>query len=250
MKIIPGFILFIFFLSLVFQVKLNAQSGKITYYRQYNWSNIATKMPFLSAEERDRILLTWGKEDGTYKGDPYLLTFNAEGSVFKAAEDEDNHEYSWRVDEDVFVRYAEGKRTRDERELLGKLWVIEGEMPRYKWKMLNEMKEIAGYVCMKAETRDTVLNITITAWYTDKIKAISGPEGFSGLPGLILALVYNENDVTIEASKIELEEIPVLPVPKPKKGKKTTYEEYNARRKKHVIQSIEGKRNPFWEIRY
>lgn len=250
MKSIHHFVLLLLFFSFFLIEKLGAQSGKITYYRQYNWSNIATKMPFLSQEERDRILLTWGNDDGTYKGEPYVLTFNSEGSVYKAVENEENHGYSWGEDEDVFVRYAADKKTRDERELLGKLWILEGEMPKYKWKMLNELKEIAGYVCMKAETRDTVLNITITAWYTDKIKAISGPEGFSGLPGMILALAYNQDDVTIEASKIELMDIPELPVPKPKKGKKTTYEDYNARRKKHVTQSIEGKRNPFWEIRY
>lgn len=227
-----------------------AQSGKITYYRHHHWSNIATKLPYLSTEEKDRILLTWGKSDGTYKGEPYLLTFNEKGSVYKGIENKEHHGYSWRQDEDVFVRFSEGKTTRDQREQLGKLWTIEEEMPRYKWKMLNELKEIAGYVCMKAETKDTVLDITITAWYTDKINTVSGPEGFHGLPGLILALYYNTDDITIIADKIELVDIPELPVPKLKKGKSTTYEEFNASRKKFVKQSIEGRRNPFWELRY
>jgi len=226
------------------------QSGIITYYKKYHWSNIATKMPFLSTEEKDRILLTWGESDETYKGEPYLLTFNEEGSVYKAGEKEENHGYSWGEDEDIFIRFSADRTTRDNRELLGKLWLIEDDIPRYKWKMLNEMKEVAGYLCMKAEAKDTVLDITITAWYTDKIKVVSGPEGFSGLPGLILALQYNGDDVTIEASKVELTDVDKLPLPEKVKGKKTTYEDYNARRKKHITLSIAGKRNPFWEIRY
>lgn len=227
-----------------------AQNGKITYYRNYSWSNIARKMPFLSQEEKDRILLSWGKDDGTYKGEPYELTFNEKGSVYRAKEKEENHGYSWGEDEDVFIRFADTRTTKDARELLGTMYIIEGDMPRYKWKMLNELKEVAGYLCMKAETRDTVLDITITAWYTDKIKVISGPEGFSGLPGVILALQYNTDDVSIEASKVELTDVPELPVPKKMKGKKSTYQDYNTKRKKHVTMSIAGRRNPYWEIRY
>jgi GLPGLI family protein len=77
-------------------------------------------------------------------------------------------------------------------------------IPKYKWKILNELKDIEGYVCMKAETKDTVNNVVIHAWFTDKIPVMSGPEGFSGLPGMILALDFNDDDVNIVATKVDM----------------------------------------------
>jgi GLPGLI family protein len=232
-------------------LKSYGQSGIITYNKKYYWANIAAKMPFLSVEEKDRILLTWGSDDGDYKGQDYQLAFNNTGSVYRMKEKEENYGYSWGEDEDVFIRNFENRTTSDQRELLGKLYLIEEEIPKIKWKILNELKEVAGYVCMKAETRDTVYDIVITAWFTDKIKCSGGPEGFGGLPGTILELIYNTDDMHIIATKTELSEEQIkLPLPKKVKGKKVTYQEYNSKKKKHITLSIAGRRNPFWELRY
>ncbi|MBK8547748.1 MAG: GLPGLI family protein [Saprospiraceae bacterium] len=226
------------------------QGGIITYNKKYYWVNIASKMPFLSVEERDRIRLTWGTDEN-YKGEEYLLTFNNAGSVYSMKEKEENYGYSWGEDEDVFIRNFETRTTNDRRELLGKLYLIEEEIPRFKWKILNELKEVAGYVCMKAETRDTVYDIVITAWFTDKIQLSGGPEGFGGLPGAILELNYNNDDIHIVASKVEFKDEAIkLPIPKKLKGKKLSYQEYNSKKKKHITLSIAGRRNPYWDIRY
>jgi GLPGLI family protein len=227
-----------------------AQAGVITYNKKYSWANIAKKMPYLSQEEKDRITLSWGNDDDN-EGEDYILTYNAKGSVYKAKERDENFGYSWGEDEDVFIRDFETKTTNDQRELLGKLYALQGTFPKYKWKILNELKEVAGYVCMKAETKDTVNNIMITAWFTDKLSVMSGPEGMGGLPGLILALDYNVDDIQIVATKVDLNPQNLsLPIPKKLKGKKSTYEEFNAKKKKHIEQSIAGRRNPYWDVRY
>jgi len=230
---------------------LSGQEGTIIFNRKYHWVNIASKLPYLSQEERDRIKLTWGNETDN-KGEDFVLTFNKDASVYNQKENDENYGYSWGEEDDIFIRNHVTKTTKDIRILLGKKYVIEDAIPSYKWKILNELKDIAGYVCMKAETRDTVNNILIHAWFTDKIPVKSGPEGFSGLPGMILALDYNTDDVNIMATKVELvsDKPVVLPVPKKIKGKNILYEEYNARKKKHIKLSVEGRRNPFWEVRY
>ena len=79
------------------------QGGIITYNKKYYWANIASKMPYISAEERDRIRLTWGT-DANYKGEEYLLTFNNAGSVYSMKENEATYGNSWREDEEVFIR--------------------------------------------------------------------------------------------------------------------------------------------------
>ncbi|MBK9255144.1 MAG: GLPGLI family protein [Saprospiraceae bacterium] len=241
--------LFIYFISHSF-ISIG-QGGKITFNRKYHWINIASKLPYLSNEEKDRIKLTWGKDDD-YEGEDFLLTFNTAGSVYSIIEKDENYGYSWGEEDDLLIRHFNNKTTSDVRILLGKKYLIEDDIPKYKWKILNELKDIAGYVCMKAETKDTVSNIVIHAWFTDKIPVMSGPEGFSGLPGMILALDFNTDDVNIIATKVELiSDKPVdLPVPKKLKGKKILYSEYNARKMKHIKLSVEGRRNPYWEIRY
>lgn len=231
---------------------IQAQGGTITFNQKYNWSNIVTKMPYLSLEEKDRIKLTWGNEDDDNKGDDYILTFNVEGNIYQRKEKEDNYGYSWGEEDDILIRDAKSKTTKDIRILLGKKYLIEDETPRYRWKILNELKDVAGFVCMKAETKDTVNDIVIHAWFTDKIPYMIGPEGFTGLPGMILALDFNIDDINIIATKVQLEtEKPVtLPLPQKIKGKKILYHEYNSRKKKHIALSIAGRRNPFWDVRY
>lgn len=229
-----------------------AQGGKITYNRKYHWLNIATKLPYLSQEEKDRIKTYWGKDNEENKGTNFMLTFNASGSVYMEMEKEENLGYDWSEEEDIFIRDFDQKTTKDIRILLGKKYVIEDDIPRYKWKILNELKDINGYVCMKAETKDTVNNVIVHAWFTDKIPGAVGPEGYGGLPGTILALDFNDDDVNIIATKVEIfEDKKVeLPFPKKIKGKPLKYDEYYAKKKKHILLSIEGRRNPYWDARY
>lgn len=243
---------FYFFIALFISTQIViAQSGVIEFNRKENWINILTKMPFLSQEEKEREILTSSKWQNEYKGEPYMYTFSEKGSTYLVKETDDNHGYQWKRDNEVFIRNFEQSKIRDNRFLLGKKYLIEEDIPRIKWKMLNEMKEVAGYVCMKAETRDTVNNIIVHAWYTDKIPHRGGPEGYGGLPGMILALDFNTDDVYIYATKVELKsEVAELPIPKKMKGKKISYAAFYSLKKKYIRQSIEGKRNPYWNIRY
>ena len=103
---------------------------------------------------------------------------------------------------------------------------------------------------MKAETTDTIKNQKITAWFTDALTLSTGPEEFDGLPGTILELIKNDGDVTITATSVLLPKYP-LPLKAPKmKGRKITSFKFNELIQKHIIESIEAQRNPFWSIRY
>ena len=118
------------------------------------------------------------------------------------------------------------------------------------WKILNQIKEVAGYICMKAVTVDTVKNQTITAWFAQDIPVQAGPERFFGLPGLILELDVNDGDVTIIASKVEFKKLTNEFNLKKMKGKKISDAEYNKIIADFIKESIKGERNPFWGLRY
>src|SRR5690606_20935321 len=94
-----------------------------------------------------------------------------------------------------------------------------------KWKVIaTEQRDILGYTCMKAELKDT--GALVTAWFTPQIQASFGPADYHGLPGLILAIAVEEGKVIL-AQSIDIT-APVADIEPPKKGKKSTREEFDA----------------------
>lgn len=224
-------------------------SGTITYNRNMSWVNVMSKLPFMTKDEIERSKMSWGKNEG--RSQAYLLTFNSKNSLYTHAEEEYASGYSRRVDDYLIIRDYENKTCHDQVDFLGKTYIVQEDTPRIKWKILNEIQEIAGYICMKAETYDPVRNVKIQAWFTDEIPVYGGPEGFGGLPGMILYLVMNDDDVVIEATKVTLsDEALELPIPKKMKGKQIKREELNAKQKKYITETIEARRNPYWQMRY
>lgn len=230
-------------------VSSQVSSGKITYERHTYWINIMSKLPFMTQEDIDRDMLTWGKDQGKY-GQKYELYYTPTKSLYTAKEDDSNYGYSWKEDDYLLIRDFREKQTKDLITFLGKSYLIEDDTPKYKWKILNEIKEVAGYLCMKAETIDPIKNTPVYAWFTNKIPVSGGPEGYGGLPGMILALELNENDVIIEALTVDIDLDVKLPIPKKMKGKKSNREDYNQKVSKYITETIEGRKNPFWQVRY
>ncbi len=221
--------------------------GTIKYDRTLYYSKVIESLPYLSEEERDRQKLTWGKDEGW--AHPYELRFTPEQTIYTYGEQERENAYSWRKDEFLLVHNLSDNKILHQRVMGGDLFVIEDEAPKYKWKILNEIREVAGRICFKAETVDPIKKQTIHAWFTNEIPVSAGPEGYGGLPGMILMLVINDGTAIIEATEIELSE-PLMELPKKIKGKRIEQLAYNEKMKKYFKQCIDGERNPYWRIRY
>jgi GLPGLI family protein len=67
--------------------------------------------------------------------------------------------------------------------------------------------------------------ITITAWYTPEIPVNQGPEGYWGLPGLILEV--NDGKTTILCSKVVLNPKDKAEIKAPNNGKEVSQKEYD-----------------------
>lgn len=242
------------FLLLIFSALLNLLSaqnsyGIIEFDRTTHWIDIMEELPWMTQEDIDRDRLTWGKKDGwTQK---YNLSFMPEETIYTYKEAENEHGYSRKQSNFILINDLSNKTTRDWIELLGKNYKVYDDAPRYKWKILNEIKEVAGYLCMKAETRDTLKDHVIHAWFATDIPVSGGPEGYYGLPGMILELNMNEGSVLVTATKVDLEpKEEGFTLPKKMKGKKISRTEYNQKISKYIDQCIEGHRNPYWRVRY
>jgi GLPGLI family protein len=242
--------LIIIFSIFLFSTGAYAQntSGVITYKRKKEWVRLLDKLPWLSEEEKDRSKRVWGKNNND--GIPYKLYFNGDKSIYFEPERDNEYGYSWKNEEYKVIRDYSKNESNDIIETLDKKYIVEG-IPEYKWKIHNEIREIAGYLCMKAETYNPVLDQVVYAWFTDQIPVNGGPEGYYGLPGMILEIDLDNGTVIVTASEVDISTTTVeLPLPKKSKGKKITREDLDKKTMEFIDKSKETERNPFWNIRY
>ena len=237
-------LLFVFFAGKAYS---QVSEGVITYERTQYWTKLIARLEFLSQEEKDRAKLTWGKQD-EWKTKTTLV-FSPKESKYE----EIHEEGSWGRPEDFIIyRNFENEKMLDMETVSGKTYIVEDSLRAPQWKVMNKIKEIKGYLCMMAVTRDTIKNQNITAWFANDIAVQAGPEKYFGLPGLILELDINDGDVVITADKVELK-APTkeqLTLPKKMKGKKVNQLQYDNILVDLIKTSIKGRRNPFWSIRY
>lgn len=247
--------LFILF-GLLLSIAANAQNtgGVVNYTRKEYWSRIINRMTYLSQEEKDRsaqIRKNWEEDN---KGEKMKLTFNENESLYTYGNDQgetDDGQYSWRHDEYKLYRNFEKDKKIDIIEMLGKTYIVEDSLNTPTWKIGDQIKEVAGYICMKAETEDPIKKQKITAWFAQDIPVPAGPERYNGLPGVILELSLNDGDVIIEATKVTLRKLTPDDLKLPKlKGKKINDATYDSLIQQRITESMTAHQNPFWSIRY
>jgi GLPGLI family protein len=87
--------------------------------------------------------------------------------------------------------------------------------------------------------------ITITAWYTPEIPVNQGPEGYWGLPGLILEV--NDGKTVILCSKVVLNSKDKVEIKAPNNGKEISQKEYDetVTKKMQEMQEMNGGRGGF-----
>lgn len=226
--------------------------GVVTYVRKEHWLKIMNRLTFLSQEQKDRMSQTWKNEEEDNKGVKMKLAFNANESLYKYLSDEpEEGGYSWRKDEYFLYRNFEKDRKIDVMETVGKTYVVEDSIHAPVWKIGNQIKEVAGYICMKAETQEPIKKQKITAWFAQDIPVPAGPERYNGLPGLILELDINDGDAVIEATSVAFKNVTPDDLKMPKiKGKKINDAAYDAIIRQYIAESMTAHRNPYWTVRY
>ncbi len=134
-------------------------------------------------------------------------------------------------DEKVFVD-LKNKRKTEQKDLMGKLFLIKDEpLQAVKWKATGRQKKILGHACMEAvsvEKDSEGKETKITAWYTTAIPVATGPEGITGLPGMVLEVSFGSN-ISYTAVKINAIDAKAIEhIRPPVKGKRTTAKEFEA----------------------
>ena len=226
--------------------------GKIRYLKVQNWTKQMSALDYMSEQQRQKMSYMWGN-DSEWKTYTELY-FSPTRSKYLDSDEkaEANMEgYNGRKDVYFIQRNFEQNSIHDAIQLLGKTYIVEDSLQCQSWKIKNDMKEVAGHICMNAFWRDTIKQQDITAWFALDMPNSAGPERFCGLPGMILEIDINDGAMNISADKIEL--MPVgekLELPKKIKGKKIKEVDFQ----NVIATQIEDKRKTeqpwMWGMRY
>lgn len=164
------------------------------------------------------------------------LLFSAAESYYKNVEDEEEDLQAanggmvmrfQRPKNEIYQQFKEARKL-EQREFLGKKYLIEGAIKQMPWKVTGEMEQVAGYNCMKATLKDSMMQQprTVVAWFTPDIPVSAGPENFGSLPGMILKVDINDGEVVYTAVKIDAKAMKDSDIEAPTKGKPITEEDF------------------------
>ena len=249
-----GMLLFLGISLAFFPVLVRAQKmeGTIRYLVIHNWTKKMAAVEYLSKEQRDKVTYMWGSRS-EWKGYTSMY-FTPTQTRYEDSEERaepDDEGYSWRKDVYSIRRDFNGNKVFDMIQLLGKLYVVEDTIRPPSWKILNDIKEVAGHICMDAFWTDTLKQQKVLAWFAMDMPVSGGPERFCGLPGMILEADVNDGGMLITADKIDLKPLSTeMDLPKKIKGKRIHEADYTAILKKYMAERRANEEPPFWGIRY
>lgn len=223
--------------------------GEVEYRYKIFYDKIYSSMPHLTQQERDRILLTWGNPDGY--STRMKLQFWPDKSLYTYGEPYEVRSYSWQVEDYFVVNNLAEQSYLKYMDQMGKTYVVRDNLTAPKWRVMNEIRDILGHMCMKAVSEDPIKGQKITAWFASDIPVPVGPEELFGLPGLILAYDINDGMLIVEAEKITFgEPSEIITLPKKMKGKEVSGTEYLELVKNFIQNSVESKQAWMWDLRY
>lgn len=202
----------------------------------------------------------------------FILNFNKTASIYKEEEKLEASTQggggfrmmsSFAGGGGTFYKDVKDKQYSNDKEFMGKEFLVKDSLTSLAWKMEAETRVIGGYTCYKAtavkkpsatdfrnmrprkedadkkegakpaddkktnflDAVEVPKEIVITAWYTPEIPVSQGPEGYWGLPGLILEV--NDGRTTILCSKIVLNPKDKVEIKAVTKGKVVSQKEYD-----------------------
>lgn len=244
--------LFIVIFSFNITIGQKPFEGTVKYLHTSNWTKMMSSLDYISQSRKDKMSYMWGNRSDwkEYK----LLHVKNNISKFENSEESAGPEMDrWRGRKETFFIYNDFNSMNASIAFmfLNKDYLIQDSVEMPKWKIKNDIKEIAGHICMNASYKDTLRNQDIVAWFALDIPCFAGPSKYFGLPGLILEVNIDDGATILIAESIETKEISdEIELPKKLKGKNINFEEYNKMLKDYIAEKREAEEPWFWGVGY
>jgi hypothetical protein len=124
----------------------------------------------------------------------------------------------------VWMDQASGERI-DQIDFMTRDFRVRSTPEPLAWRLLGEESEYLGYVVQKAVAeRDSS---TIEAWFTVDVPGFAAPEGYTGLPGVVLMVSVDRGQTLIQAVEVDVDGAVDTPEA-PSEGDEVTAEEFDA----------------------
>lgn len=239
---------FLFLLCFSFTMAQTNDEGEIMYEQVIALNFDKSKMPPEAAQWIDAM----PKELKDLK----KLVFNSSSTVYKNYEDPDAPApgegdrmammMRRNMPDDFTAINLKDKTYADQKEIFGRIFLIQDELKNYKWKMTGAQEEIAGFHCMVATTMDPEDSTEIVAWFSPSIPVPSGPGSISNLPGMVLKMELaggalnrgrrgaSNNTLTLTATEVNFRKVKKSELKGPEKGKEVNREEFDAMMKEKM----------------
>jgi len=216
--------LFIILLFLAVTGRVSAQSntvflsqGKIEFEKTINM------YARLSADDDGEWVELLKKMSSHFKKSYYDLYFNHNKSLYRPGRTTDEKDNMWiqpPAQDNIVYSDLEKDQGTSQKNIFDQLFLIQDSLRQIKWKITTETRTIAGFSCRRANAI-IMDSIYVVAFYTDEILTSSGPESFTGLPGMILGISLPHEHISWFATKVEAIPVPDSQLAPPAKGKKT-----------------------------
>lgn len=173
-------------------------------------------------ESKSKNVLYFSPASSLYQG---LQTQEQQGTDVTSSSENVNIKISINTaspEEKTYIDIA-NKRIVEQKEIMGKRFLVVDQLEKMKWKITGRQKVLSGYPVQEA----TAINDkdTILAWYCPEIPVATGPMGIAGLPGLVLEASIGSH-LTVLATNLKLNEDVSAKIKEPTKGKQVTSEQF------------------------
>ena len=165
----------------------------------------------------------------------YHLTFNGNKSIYKFDRLNEKDKLPWgsnNAEDNVWYNDFNSDTRVNQKSVFGDIYILSDSLMNLDWKLMpNETREIAGFVCRKAQA---VIfdSVYVFAFYTDEITVSGGPMGIHGLPGMIMGITIPRMFTSWIATKLQVNGVNTNIIAAPTKGKKKQATELEASVKK------------------
>jgi GLPGLI family protein len=234
---------------------LTAQNieAEVQYEKVFNFAKAFLPLNFIPQQEKENMMYKYGKSAEKWgKEDMVLYIKNNQTRFTYSKVNTQGYTYSWTREAYDLIHDFTNSTLDWQVSFMSKPKYVEDSLQQYNWKIENEVKEVAGYMCMKASTEDKAMMHKIVAWFAMDLPISSGPDRFTGLPGLILELDMNEGAQIFTAKSVKMREIKPdeIVLENKKKQKKINFSNYRKLILDHMSEKIKREEYPYDGLQY
>lgn len=226
---IPQIIYLAFFLSFS-TARLHSQTTPIIHEGQIEFERRVNAYALLNAYYTDQIEQSFVQQYKSSKPQfgisNYTLLFNDTSSVYSPNHNLPNlPEVSLLMTQNIVYSDLNTRTSISRKKAVDDEFLVIDSMRKVKWKITDETKQIAGFTCRRANAI-IMDSVYVVAFYTDQIVPRSGPESFSGLPGMILGVALPYEHMSWFATHVISKTISNKQLQPPGNGKKVKNDEF------------------------